>query len=178
MVSKGHRPNAVSYMILITGYARIGLLDDARKMFDKMCQSGVSPNSLTLSVLTKGVLRKKRVVDGKELMLRLWEKMEEEKHRDPSVRGVAFANLIDLLCREWFFHDVFRIAEEMLQGKWAREEFAYGQMTDLLCRAGRHHGASRIVYIMRKRGFVSSLVSYNSIVHGLIKEKGCMRAYQ
>ncbi|PIA24947.1 hypothetical protein AQUCO_14200017v1 [Aquilegia coerulea] len=31
---------------------------------------------------------------------------------------------------------------------------------------------------MRKRGFVPSLVSYNSIVHGLSKEGGCMRAYQ
>ncbi|PKU68058.1 hypothetical protein MA16_Dca027551 [Dendrobium catenatum] len=28
---------------------------------------------------------------------------------------------------------------------------------------------------MRKRGFIPSLVSYNSIVHGLSKKRGCMR---
>lgn len=180
MLSRNHRPNAVSYTTLINGYARIGRLDDVRQVSDEMRQSGVLLNSLTLSVLIRGVLRKRRVDEGRELMVQLWAKMEEEevKGDDPLVRSAAFANLIDSLCREGLFHEVFRIAEEMPQGKWVREEFAYGQMIDSLCRAGRHHGASRIVYIMRRRGFVPSLVSYNGIVHGLSKGKGCLRAYQ
>ncbi|ONK77568.1 uncharacterized protein A4U43_C02F7960 [Asparagus officinalis] len=178
MLSRGRRPDVVSYTTLVNGYVRIGQLDDAHKVFDEMSQLGISPNSLTLSILIKGVFRKRRVEEGKELMVKLWAKMREEKNEHPSVKNAAFANLIDSLCREGFFHEVFRIAEAMPQGILVNEEFAYGQMIDSLCRAGRHHGASRIVYIMRKRGFFPSLVSYNSIVHGLSKRKGCMRAYQ
>ncbi|RVW52095.1 Pentatricopeptide repeat-containing protein [Vitis vinifera] len=148
----------------------------AWKLFDEMLESGVVPNSLTYSVLLKGVLCKRDVERGRELMCKLWQKMMDEN--DPSVNNAAFANLIDSLCKEGFFLEVFRIAEDMPQGKSVSEEFAYGQMIDSLCRCGRNHGASRIVYIMRKRGFFPSLVSYNYIVHGLSKEGGCMRAYQ
>ncbi|XP_026658841.2 pentatricopeptide repeat-containing protein At3g18020 [Phoenix dactylifera] len=176
MKTRGRLPDAITYTTLINGFCRAGELHEARRLFDKMLKGGILPNSLTYSVLIKGVLRKRRLDEARELMMELWPKMEEEK--DPSVNSAAFANLIDSLCREGFIHEVFRIAEEMPQGKSLPEEFAYGQMMDSLCRAGRHHGASRIVYIMRKRGFFPSLVSYNCIVHGLSKNRGCMRAYQ
>ncbi|CAL9066300.1 pentatricopeptide repeat-containing protein At3g18020-like [Musa acuminata AAA Group] len=176
MRSKGRLPNAVSYTALINGFARTGELDHARQMFDEMLEAGIPPNSLTHSVLIKAVLRKRRVDEGREMLVELWRKMQDE--REPSVNGAAFANLIDALCREGFFHEVFRIAEEMPQGDSIDQLFAYGQMMDSLCRVGKYHGASRIVYIMRKRGFIPGMASYNHIVHGLSKEKGCMRAYQ
>ncbi|XP_010912296.1 uncharacterized protein [Elaeis guineensis] len=176
MKARGRLPDVVTYTTLINGFSRAGELDEARRLFDKMLKGGILPNSLTYSVLIKGVLRKRRVDEARELMMELWLKMEEEK--DPLVNSAAFANLIDSLCREGFFHEVFRIAEEMPHRKSLQEKFAYGQMIDSLCRAGRHHGASRIVYIMRKRGFFPSLVSYNCIVHGLSNNRGCMRAYQ
>ncbi|XP_024959021.1 pentatricopeptide repeat-containing protein At3g18020-like [Cynara cardunculus var. scolymus] len=66
----------------------------------------------------------------------------------------------------------------MPQEKSVSDAFAYGQMIDSLCRYGRHHGASRIVYMMMKRRCSPSLVSYNSIVHGHAKNGGYLRAYQ
>ncbi|KAG0490717.1 hypothetical protein HPP92_007580 [Vanilla planifolia] len=50
-------------------------------------------------------------------------------------------------------------------------------MMDSLCKAGRHPGASRIVYNEEKR-FLTWPGFYNSIIHGLSLENGCMRAYQ
>ncbi|KAM0939719.1 putative tetratricopeptide-like helical domain superfamily [Dioscorea sansibarensis] len=178
MKTRGRLPNAVTFTALINGFSRCGELDHARRLFDKMLSSGVSPNCLTYSVLLKGFLRKRRVDEAGELMRELWSRMALEK--DSSVGSAAFANLVDALCREGFFHEVFRIAEEMPQGKSVCEEFAYSQMIDSLCQAGKHHGASRVVYIMRKRGFFPSNVSYSCIIHGLSKEGegGCMRAYQ
>ncbi|WOL03797.1 hypothetical protein Cni_G12517 [Canna indica] len=176
MRRRGRLPDAVSYTALINGFAGIGELERARQLFDEMTVAGILPNSLTYSVLIKAVLRKRRVEEGRDLMVKLWKKMEGEG--ESSVNGAAFANLIDSFCREGFYHEVFRIAEEMPQGKSVSELFAYGQMIDSLCRRGNYHGASRIVYIMRKRGFTPSIASYNCIVHGLSKERGSMRAYQ
>ncbi|KAF2317471.1 hypothetical protein GH714_022591 [Hevea brasiliensis] len=157
MISRGHSSNIVTYTTLIGGYCRVSAVDAAYMMFDEMREHGVVPNSLTYSVLIRGVLRQRDVEHGKELMCDLWETMTDEE--DHSVNSAAFSNIIDSLCREGFFNEVFKIAEDMPQGKSVNEEFAYGHMIDSLCRAGRNHGASRIVYIMRKRGFTPSLVS-------------------
>ncbi|XP_040997738.1 pentatricopeptide repeat-containing protein At3g18020 isoform X2 [Juglans microcarpa x Juglans regia] len=156
--------------------ARIGEVGHAQKVFAEMRDDGVLPNSLTYSVLIGGVLQRRDIERGRELMCELWEKMRDEE--DLSVRNAAFANLVDSLCKEGFFHELFSVSEHMPQGKSVSEEFVYNQMIDSLCKAGRYHGASRIVYVMRKRGFLPSLVSYNHIIHGLCKEGGCMRAYQ
>ncbi|MQL91564.1 hypothetical protein Taro_024173 [Colocasia esculenta] len=178
MKTRGHRPDVVSYTALIGGFGRAGQLDSAQQLFDEMTMAGVPPNSLTYSALIRGVLRARRIECAREMVGELWTRMEREE--DPRINNAAFANLVDAFSREGYFREVFWLAEEMPQGKCVDEDFAYGQMIDSLCRVGRHHGASRVVYIMRKRGFTPSLVSYNCIVHGLSKEGegGCMRAYQ
>ena len=96
---------------------------DARKVFDEMLESGVEPNSVTYSVLIGGVLRERDLEGGRELMCRLWERMSVEV--EDSVKTAAFANLVDSLCREGFFGEVFRIAEELPFGSCFSEE-VYG----------------------------------------------------
>ncbi|GAU17155.1 hypothetical protein TSUD_177850 [Trifolium subterraneum] len=109
-------------------------------------------------------------------MCKLWERMNLEV--ELGVKVAAFANLIDSLCKEGYFNEVFEIAEEMPCGSSLSEEVVYGQMIDSFCKVGRYHGAARIVYLMRKRGFIPSDVSYNFIIHGLSKDGDCMRGYQ
>ncbi|KAK7374003.1 hypothetical protein VNO80_07426 [Phaseolus coccineus] len=149
MKSRGHCPNVVSFTTLINGYGLVRGIRDARK---------------------------RDVEGGRELMCRLWEMMSV--NAEDSVKTAAFANLVDFLCREGFFGEVFRIAEELPFGSGFSEKVAFGQMVDSLCRVGRHKGAARIVYVMRKRGFVPSEVSYNYVIHGLSRDGDCMRAYQ
>ncbi|KMZ67219.1 putative Pentatricopeptide repeat-containing protein [Zostera marina] len=181
----GQFPNSVSYTTVIDGFSRIGEILSAHQVFDLMLKTGIPPNALTYTSLIKGILRCRRINEGRRLMGQLWKFMSEEDVGDsplPSTtNNAAFANIIDALCREGFIQDVFNIAGEIPQRNCVNEEFAYGQMIDSLCRTGRHHGAARIVYIMRRRGFLPSLVSYDCIIHNLAKEcgeGGCMRAYQ
>uniref|UniRef100_A0A7N0T5V3 Pentatricopeptide repeat-containing protein n=1 Tax=Kalanchoe fedtschenkoi TaxID=63787 RepID=A0A7N0T5V3_KALFE len=180
MVGRGHCPNTVSYTTLIDGYCKAGDLDSAHKVFDEMLENGVSANSLTYSVLIGGLLRKRDVEGARSLITELWATMDAEE--DVTVKIGAFGNLVDSLCLHGFFQEVFKIAEDMpLQGPAPAidEKSAYEQMIDSLCRYGRSHGAARIVYVMKKRGYVPSSVLYSSIIHGLcIESGGCMRAYQ
>ncbi|KAI3976998.1 hypothetical protein MKX01_008856 [Papaver californicum] len=107
---------------------------------------------------------------------------DDMKIRGHSPNSISYTTMINGFVRvgelEGFFREVYRIADDIPQGKSVKEEFAFGQMIDSLCRAGQNHGASRIVYIMRKKGFLPRLVSYNYIVHSLSNDGGCMRAYQ
>ncbi|XP_016484516.1 uncharacterized protein LOC107805054 [Nicotiana tabacum] len=176
MRKRGHSPNAVSYTTLINGYCDVGEVGEAEKLFDEMSECGVIPNALSYSALIRGVLRKRDVDYGKQLIRKLWDVMLTEE--DMHVQNAAFCDVINSLCREGFFHEVFNIAEDMPQGESVAEGFVYAQMIDSLCRFGRYNGAARIVYMMRKRGLNPSLVSYNSLVHGLVKEGDCFRAYQ
>ncbi|KAL2923077.1 hypothetical protein RDABS01_014568 [Bienertia sinuspersici] len=151
MISRGHCPSVVTYTTLISGYCKCGDMGLVFKMFGEMSKKGVPPNLLTYSVLLSGVLRSANAQYGKELMVQLWGQMRNDD--DPSVNY-------------------------MPQGRSVPEEFTYAQTIDSLCKADRHHGASRIVYMMRKRGFTPSMAAYNSIIHGLSKDGGCMRAFQ
>ncbi|KAB8106835.1 hypothetical protein EE612_041339 [Oryza sativa] len=176
-------PDAATYAALLDGYARIPDPRAVRKLLDEMPRRGVAPSSLARTYLVKALLRS-RDVDGAMALVdnHLWSSMERSNGEDQELKNAAFANLVQCLCIEGFFHIVFRIAEEMPQQRCGvADVFAYSQMIDSLCRSGQHHGASRIVYIMGKRGMYPSTVSYNCIVHGLCtsqKPGGRLRAYQ
>ncbi|RLN33959.1 pentatricopeptide repeat-containing protein [Panicum miliaceum] len=180
-------PNAASYAALLDGYARVPDPGAAQKLLDEMPHRGLLPSSLARSFLVKALLRARDVDAAMDLVHNhLWPIMAvmdgHQLREDQEVTNAAFANLVQCLCAEGFFHVVFRIANEMPQRRChVPDEFAYAQMIDSLCRSGQHHGASRIVYIMRKRGLCPSAVSYNCIVHGLCtspKPGACLRAHQ
>ncbi|CAM0907701.1 unnamed protein product [Alopecurus aequalis] len=176
-------PDAASYAALLGGYACAGDPRAAHKLLDEMHHWGLAPSSLAQTYLVKAFLRSRDVNVAMDLVdNQLWPSMERSHHEDQGVKNAAFANLVQCLCDEGFFHVVFRVAEEMPQRRCCvPDEFAYAQMIDSLCRAGQHHGASRIVYIMGKRGLCPSTLSYNCIVHGLCTSKkpgGRLRAYQ
>ncbi|KAL0368767.1 UNVERIFIED_CONTAM: Pentatricopeptide repeat-containing protein [Sesamum calycinum] len=130
MMMRGHCPNVVSYTTLINGYCRIGDVVAAEKVFDEMSEYGVRSNAFTHSTLFCGFLRKREFENGKKFMRKVWEAMGREE--DVQVNSAAFCTVIDSLCREGLFHEVFKIAEDMPQGKNVLEEFAYGQMIDSL----------------------------------------------
>ncbi|XP_078180495.1 pentatricopeptide repeat (PPR) superfamily protein [Carex rostrata] len=179
--STGPSPDTATYTILLNGYAYLGQFAAARLLFDEIHHCYLSPNSLTQSTLIKAALRKRAHLSEAMLLLeQLWLDMQLEKEGriEESLRNAAFANLIQCLCQEALFHEVFQIAEEMPQGDCIRGEFAYSQMIDSLCRYGHYHGAVKIVYIMKKRGLAPSSVSYNYIIHGLCLNGDCMKAYQ
>ncbi|PUZ73360.1 hypothetical protein GQ55_2G468100 [Panicum hallii var. hallii] len=180
-------PNAASYAALLDGYARVPDPGAAQKLLDEMPQCGLVPSSLARSFLVKALLRARDVDAAMDVVHNhLWPTMAatdgHQLREDQVVTNAAFANLVQCLCAEGFFHVIFQIAEEMPQRRChVPDEFAYAQMIDSLCRSGQHHGASRIVYIMRKRGLCPSAVSYNCIVHGLCtspKPGACLRAHQ
>ncbi|KAK3126008.1 hypothetical protein QOZ80_7BG0612650 [Eleusine coracana subsp. coracana] len=180
-------PDAVSYAALLDGYARVSDPRAARKLLDEMPGCRLVPTSLARTFLVKALLRDREVDAAMDLVdNHLWQRTADNDdcnfQEDQEVTNAAFANLVQCFCAEGFFHIIFQIAEEMPQRRrHVDDEFAYAQMIDSLCRTGQHHGASRIVYIMRKRGLCPSSVSYNCIVHGLCtsqKPGGRLRAHQ
>ncbi|TVU44078.1 hypothetical protein EJB05_03507, partial [Eragrostis curvula] len=178
-------PDAASYAALLDGYARVPDPRAARKLLDEMPGRGLVPSSLARTFLVKAFLRSRDVNAAMDLVdNHLWPSTADgsQFQENQEVTNAAFANLMQCLCAEGFFHVVFRIAEEMPHRRCGvDDEFAYAQMIDSLCRSGQHHGASRIVYIMRNRGMCPSTVSYNCIVHGLCtsqKPGGRLRAHQ
>uniref|UniRef100_J3LCB8 Pentacotripeptide-repeat region of PRORP domain-containing protein n=2 Tax=Oryza brachyantha TaxID=4533 RepID=J3LCB8_ORYBR len=176
-------PDAASYAALLGGYGRVPDPCAVQKLLDEMPHRGVAPSSLARTYLVKALLRSRDVDGAMDLVdNHLWPSVVRSNGEDQELKNAAFANLVQCLCSEGFFHIVFRIAEEMPQQRCGvADEFAYAQMIDSLCRSGQHHGASRIVYIMGKRGMHPSTVSYNCIVHGLCtsqKPGGRLRAHQ
>ncbi|XP_073020381.1 uncharacterized protein [Primulina eburnea] len=175
-IDRGHCLNVVSFTTLLDGYCGIGDVRSAEKLFDEMSEYGVKQNALSYCALFRGVLRKREFDYGNRWMGMIWEAMKREEAMQ--VNNAAFCSLVDSLCREGLFHELFKIAEDMPQGKNVLEEFAYGQMIYAMCTFERYNGAARIVYMMRKKGYIPTFVSYNSIIHGLCNDGDCLRAFQ
>ncbi|ONM26160.1 pentatricopeptide repeat-containing protein At3g18020 [Zea mays] len=185
LLRMGAAPDALSYAALLDGYARAPDARAVQRLLDEMPARGVPPTSLARTFLAKALLRARDVGAAMDVVdTALWPSAAggDRLREDQEVTSAAFANLVQCLCAEGFFHVLFRVAEEMPQRRCGvGDDFAYAQMIDSLCQAGQHHGASRIVYIMRKRGICPSAVSYNCIVHGLCtmpKPGACLRAHQ
>ncbi|PNT74579.1 hypothetical protein BRADI_1g17997v3 [Brachypodium distachyon] len=178
-------PDAASYGALLGGYASLADARAVHNLLDEMPRRDLAPSSLARSFLIKAFLRGRDVAGAMDLAeTHLWPATERTRgdEEDQGTKNAAFAHLLQSLCAEGFFHVVFHVADEMPQRRCrVPDEFVYAQMVDSLCRAGQHHGASRIVYVMGKRGVCPSTVSYNCIVHGLCtsqKPGGRLRAYQ
>ncbi|KAK4387818.1 Pentatricopeptide repeat-containing protein [Sesamum angolense] len=171
MMMRGHCPNVVSYTTLINGYCRIGDVVAAEKVFDEMSEYGVRSNAFTHSTLFCGFLRKREFENGKKFMRKVWEAMGREE--DVQVNSGAFCTVIDSLCREGLFHEVFKIAEDMPQGKNVLEEFAYGQMIDSLCRFER---AYQLLEEGMQFGYSPSEFTYTVLIEGLCHEYDLAKA--
>ncbi|KAK7300202.1 hypothetical protein RJT34_11039 [Clitoria ternatea] len=99
--------------------------------------------------------------------------MRVEVEVEDAVKTAAFVNLVDPLCREGFFGEVFGIAEELPFGSVFSQEVAYGQIIDSLCKAGSKDGDCMRAYQLLEEGaefgFVLSEHTYKVLVEALCR---------
>lgn len=62
------RPNVVIFTTVISGWCGIGSMDDAMRVFNRMCEFGVSPNIKTFETLMWGYLEAKQPWKAEEVL--------------------------------------------------------------------------------------------------------------
>ncbi|GFY82705.1 nucleotide-diphospho-sugar transferases superfamily protein [Actinidia rufa] len=191
--------NCVTYNTLIDGYCKVGILEEAVKVRERMKAENVEPNLLLLirclvGYIGHGRWRKQRncwrrwKVEGLPRMdylivyfltgirgasgLRKWA----EKGAPPNLQ--TYNTLIDGYGRSCQFESCFLILEEMennvLKAQCCRGILPNAQIYHILinshCTAGKLKDAFRFLDEMLRKEIVPTVVTYNAFIHGLCKK--------
>ncbi|KAL5708158.1 hypothetical protein ACHQM5_018983 [Ranunculus cassubicifolius] len=151
------KPDVSTYTVMIRGYCKVGMIDDAKKVFDEML---VKPNSITYNTIIFGLCRKGRMESAREIM----EEMIVRNHGFPDV--VTFTTLIDGYCKQNELEKAEKCMDEMVHWGCEPNVLTYNSMIYGLCMNGRIDEAKRMMTKMRLKGWKDDLATHTSLLKG------------
>lgn len=158
---EGEVRDVVSWTSVIDGSVRNGMIDDALKVFDEMCESGVEPNDVTMVAVfsacaQKGDLRSAERVRGVA-----------------EARGVRFSlNMMNAMLDMYVKCGGVEKAKEIFEGMEAKDVFSWTSMINGLAKNGEVESARGLFDEMPKR----NVVSWNAMIGGYSQNNMPMEA--
>ncbi|KAL6341600.1 hypothetical protein AAG906_032721 [Vitis piasezkii] len=162
MIQKRHRPNAVTYALLMEGLCSLGKYKEAKKMMFDMDYQGCKPRLLNFGVLMSDLGRRGRIDDAKTLLL-------EMKRRRFKPDVVTYNILINYLCKEGRALEAYKVLVEMQVGGCEPNAATYRMMVDGFCQVEDFEGGLKVLSAMLMCGHCPRLESFCDLVVGLLK---------
>ncbi|KAI7736472.1 hypothetical protein M8C21_012077, partial [Ambrosia artemisiifolia] len=165
------KPDSFTYTNLIGGYARVGKLDEAKKLFSEMSKKGYNPNLVTYNVFISGLCKAGLTDEAFELK------------RSMAMKGLrpdifTYTSLIDGLCKLKRSQDAKLLLEEMPHVGLFPDNFTYTALIDGFLKQGEVDEAFKLKDEMVAKGIEVNLVTYNCIIDGLCKLGQCDMAIE
>ncbi|KFK42357.1 hypothetical protein AALP_AA2G245700 [Arabis alpina] len=143
-----------------------GSVEDARKLFDEMKANGHSPDSVAHNALLDGFCKLGRMVEAFEL-LRLFEK-------DGFVLGLrGYSSLIDGLFKARRYSEAFELYAIMLKKNIKPDVVLYTILIQGLSKAGKIDDALKLLRSMSSKGIRPDTYCYNAVIKALC-DKGLL----
>jgi len=159
----GVTPNQRSYNILINGFAREKLVDQAYKLFDEMSQQGIAPDLVTFTTLMKARMAKGELIAATKLLIT----MEESYSLTPDV--TTYNTLIEGLMKRRRWQEALQV-QKMMKGKGVLPDaMTYSYIIGGLMKARRPHRALMKFNEMKQRGLMPNVVVYTSVISAYSK---------
>ncbi|KAL5783498.1 hypothetical protein ACOSP7_008527 [Xanthoceras sorbifolium] len=152
------QPDVSTCTTMIKGYCKLGMIENARKVFDEMvCQ----PNLVTYNTLING-LCKKGDMESARLIL---NQMMNTKHCSPDT--VTYTTMIDGYCKIGELEEAKKCLTEMGNRGCKPNVFTYNALINGLCLIGRVEDAKLMITKMRLDGLKDNIATHTSILKGL-----------
>ena len=91
MITKGCKPNVFSYNILINGYCKAEMIDEAKQLFNEMIHQGLTPNIVSYN--THGFCQLGKLREAQEL--------NENMHTNGNLPDLCtYSILLDGFCKQ------------------------------------------------------------------------------
>ncbi|KAI5586154.1 hypothetical protein POPTR_006G223300v4 [Populus trichocarpa] len=152
------KPDASTYTTMIRGFCKVGMIDNARKVFDEMiCE----PNLITCNTLINGYCKKGDMENARIFLCRMMES------KDCLPDTVTYSTLIDGYCKKGELNEARKWMDGMLirgcnPNLWTYNAIIYG-----LCLRGNVDEARRLLTKMRLNGVKENVATHLSILKGL-----------
>ncbi|XVF35287.1 hypothetical protein REPUB_Repub18cG0132700 [Reevesia pubescens] len=152
------RPDVSSYTTLIRGLSKMGMVENAKKVFDEMrCK----PNLLTFNTMING-FSKKGDMESASL---LFDKMVTEGDCLPDT--VTYTTLIDGYCKKGEFEEAMKYLNNMVKGGCSPNVLTYNAIIYALCLRGQVDEARKMMSKMRLNGVKDNVATRLNILKGL-----------
>lgn len=152
------KPDASTYTTMIRGFCKVGMIENARKVFDEMiCE----PNLITCNTLINGYCKKGDMENARIFLCRMMES------KDCLPDTVTYSTLIDGYCKKGELNEARKWMDGMLirgcyPNLWTYNAIIYG-----LCLRGNVDEARRLLTKMRLNGVKENVATHLSILKGL-----------
>ncbi|ONK66118.1 uncharacterized protein A4U43_C06F4330 [Asparagus officinalis] len=155
--------NVKSYTSVISGFCKLGRMEEANKVFEEMVESGIKPSRITYNVLIDGY---GKVCDLKAANL-VYERM---RICGCSPDVVTYTSLIHGYCRSGQVDDAMRILHEM-GGKEVRPNaYTFSIIIDSFCKKNRLKEAREILRELNgRKDILPHAFIYNPVIDGFCK---------
>ncbi|KAK8308359.1 hypothetical protein V6Z12_D02G052600 [Gossypium hirsutum] len=150
------KPTIVTYNTLIGMLFQEGQVSTAQKMFNEMHVYGQSPALSTYTVMLDGLCKHGHIEEALDLFHSL-----ESTNKKPSIEH--FSILIDGMWRAG-------------KSEEARKMFTEISEKGGLCKQSMSLEANKLLMEMEEKGCVPDSISFNTLIHGLLREKEVEKA--
>ncbi|KAK9081533.1 hypothetical protein Syun_030857 [Stephania yunnanensis] len=154
------KPDVLTYTLMIKGLCKVGLVDDAMKVFDEMtCR----PSLVTYNVVVDGLCKKGLMESAREVL----GKMVEEEGGDCLPDTVTFTTLIDGYCKRGELEEARKCMGEMVKRNCEPNVVTYNALINGFCLVGRIDEAKRTMEKMRLSGLRENVATHRSLLQGM-----------
>ncbi|KAH6761362.1 hypothetical protein C2S51_018311 [Perilla frutescens var. frutescens] len=152
-------PDVSSYSTMIRGFCKVGMVEDAEKLFDEMiCEK----NLMTYNIIIDGLCKNGLVERAQRIVDRM---VEDEACCSPDV--IAYTTLIDGYCKKGEIGNALKCFDEMVsKGSCEPNVLTYNALINGLCLNGDVDEAKRMMSRMRLAGLRDNIVTHTSLLKG------------
>lgn len=147
MVTKGSRPNQLTYTVLIDGLARLQHFDKANRLLEEMKERRVLPNSITYNALVNGYCRAERLADAEQLIS--WM---EGLGGDVTPNAVTYSTLINMYAKRGDIGAVQKTLKRMIERGLSPTTVTFNSVISACAKVGDIKEAERWLAEMLKQG--------------------------
>ncbi|KAK1549664.1 hypothetical protein Q3G72_005777 [Acer saccharum] len=152
------QPDVSTYTTMIKGYCKLGMIENAGKVFDEM---SCEPNLVTYNTLING-LSKKGDMESARL---IFNRMMNTKDCSPDT--ITYTTMIDGYCKIGNIEEAKKCLTEMGNGGCKPNVFTYNALINGLCMRGCVDDAKLLITKMRFDGLKDNIATHTSISKGL-----------
>ncbi|GMY28965.1 pentatricopeptide repeat-containing protein At4g11690-like [Fagus crenata] len=152
------KPDVSTYTTMIRGLCKMGMIEDAKKVFDEM---SCEPNSLTYNTMINGFCKK----GDMESARRVFKRMMDCKDFLPDT--VTYTTLIDGYCKKGESGEAMKCFSDMVNRGCDPNVVTYNALIYGLCLKGNVDEAKRMMTKMRLNGLKDNVATHTSILKGL-----------
>nr|GEX42677.1 hypothetical protein [Tanacetum cinerariifolium] len=160
MISRGIRPNTITFNVIIDGFGKSSNINSLLNMYEKMLEFGCRPDVITFTSILDGYCRIGDLHKG----LEIWDEMNR-RNLYPNI--YTFSILINTLCKEGRFIEARDLLRQLKQrGDIVPKAFIYNPVIDGFCKAGNVDEANLIVTEMEENRCKPDKLTFTILIIG------------